>query len=82
MFKFNECLEAPGVIEYLKMRGIYSQYLKAKKYLLNGHYQQIDFKKRKPKSDEVFYFRINKQFRAIGYIDASAFIVTFIDNHQ
>ena len=36
-----------------------------------------------PKDDEVRYFRINKQFRAIGEFDENGnFLVLAIDNHQ
>jgi plasmid maintenance system killer protein len=38
---------------------------------------------REPKSDGVWYFRINKQFRAYALLkDKDVFVVYRIDNHQ
>jgi len=43
----------------------------------------LPFKKRQPKKDSIWYFRINKQYRAIGYIDDDRnLIIVEIDNHQ
>jgi plasmid maintenance system killer protein len=39
-------------------------------------------KKREPKEDDIYYFRINKKFRAIWYIENNNFYILEIDNHQ
>ncbi len=57
--------------------------MKAKQYMELGFYDSIDLRKRKSKSEGVFYFKINKKFRAIGYIENKTdFIVTEISDHQ
>lgn len=80
--KINKVLENDKVKKYLEGRNLIKQYKKSKNYLLQGRFFQIDFKLRKPKSERVWYFRINKQYRALGYFDDGDFIVFRIDDHQ
>lgn len=54
----------------LKKRQIVKPYLKAKKYLEADQYEIVDFKIRKPKSEEVYQFRITRKFRAF-LVDSS-----------
>jgi hypothetical protein len=75
-------LETKDVEKYLIKRNLLERYKKAKKFILSGNIQQVNFKKRNPKGSGLWYFRINKQFRAIGYFDKDDFIVFEIDNHQ
>ena len=82
MLRITSVLETEKIVEYLKSRGLLSQYKKVKNYILQGSFKQVDLKKREPKLEQVYAFRINKQFRAIGYIDGSLFKITHIDNHQ
>ncbi len=71
-----------SVIKYIIKRNLTKQYRKAKKYIINGQWQNVDLKLRKPKSDKIYYFRINKQFRAHCYLKDTTLIVFDIDNHQ
>jgi plasmid maintenance system killer protein len=82
MFPIKQVLERKEILPYLKSRNILKQYQKAKNYLLSQKFRNVNFKKRQPKADSVWYFRINKQYRAIGYFDDDNFIVVEIDNHQ
>ncbi len=82
MVNIIKVVELKKVAKYLKSRNLLKQYLKQKDILLSGGLKQIDFKLKNPKSEEVYYFRINRQFRAIGYIEDNIFIVADIDNHQ
>lgn len=75
-------LEEEGVVEYIKKRNLVKPYLKAKKHMEDGFYQTVDLRKRKPKSLQKFYFKIDKKYRAIGYIEEKTFIVTEILDHQ
>ena len=75
-------LEEDGIIAYIKKRNLVKPYLKVKKYLENDFFELVDLRKRKPKSANVFYFKIDKKYRAIGYIEANTFIVTEISDHQ
>ena len=58
-----------------------SSYKKVKQYLLLGLFSSVTLKKRQPKSSGVWYFRINKQFRAYAYISGGVMKVFYIDNH-
>lgn len=52
--------EEEGVVEYLQARKIAQQYLKAKRYLEMGYFGQVDLRKRKPKTEGIYYFKITK----------------------
>ena len=81
--KINRILERAEILKYLQIRNILKQYKKAKNYLLTENLNQIQFKKRQPKADSVWYFRINRKYCAIGYFDDDGdFIVVGIDDHQ
>lgn len=56
-------LEEEGVIGYLKTRNITNPYLKAKHYIELGFFGQVDLRKREPKSEGIFYFKITKKFK-------------------
>jgi len=51
-------------------------------YLENGDLKSAKFRKRKPKKLEIYYFRINKKYRAIGQFKNDLFVVTEISDHQ
>lgn len=74
--------ESDESLEYIKNRNLIKQYKKAKNFLLLWYLNNVSFKKREPKNEEVYYFRINKQFRAIGYVENNNFYVLEIYNHQ
>ena len=69
-------------MKYLESRQIITQYKKAKELLLSGNLESVQFKKRHPYKSEKYYFRINKQYRAIGYFDGDVFVVFEVDDHQ
>jgi plasmid maintenance system killer protein len=69
-------------LEYLQKRNLVKQYKKAKNYILLWYFQSVDLKLREPKEDQIYYFRINKQFRVHGFIENNQFYVLEIDNHQ
>lgn len=79
---FEKINESEDVVIYLKKRNLISQYKKCKALLLIWLYKNVDFRKREPKTDDIYYFRINKQYRAIGFIENKTFKVLKIDNHQ
>lgn len=75
--------EEKGILKYLEKRNLTEQYKKAKYYLLAGRTLQTKFKERNPKGSGVWYFRINKQFRALCVFNESGDLVVFeIDNHS
>ncbi len=80
--QITEILIEKGLIQFLEKRQLVKQYQKAKKHILEGNYKQVDLKLRQPKNERVYYFRINRQFRAWCYIDWNSLKVFDIDNHQ
>lgn len=69
-------------IEFIESRWLQKQYIKSKTFILDGHFKQVDFKLREPKKEEIYYFRINKQFRAWWRIEESILKIFHIDNHS
>lgn len=83
MPRIREILEKKDILAYLQARGLVKQYKRAKEYLLRGDTLQTKFKERNPKGSGIWYFRINKQFRALGVFDSEGNLIIFkIDNHQ
>lgn len=83
MTRIQSILETKEVAEYLAKRNLTAQYKKAKAFLLAGNMLQVRFKQRMPKSSGIWYFRINKQFRALCVFQQDGDLVVFeIDNHQ
>lgn len=71
-----------SILNYLTKRNIVNQYKKAKELLKLRQFSAVQFKKRKPKTSGVYYFRINQKYRALGIFDGKDFIVTEISDHQ
>ncbi|PID84225.1 hypothetical protein CSB09_02025 [Candidatus Gracilibacteria bacterium] len=67
---------------YLQKRNLTKSFLKAERHILSGNLQAVDFKIRQPKKDDIYYFRINKQFRALCRLIDGVLVVFEIDNHQ
>lgn len=63
--KISKIVEKETAILYMRERNLLKQYKKSKQYLLSGFFNLVNFKKRKPIKDQIWYFRINKQFRAL-----------------
>ncbi|MBP8016629.1 hypothetical protein KAZ01_01340 [Candidatus Gracilibacteria bacterium] len=82
MFNIKLILEEDYILEYLEKRNILKQYKKSKSNILNGNYSGNKIGYKEPKKDEIIYFRINKQFRALCRINGIKLIVFDIDNHQ
>lgn len=83
MPKVHQIFEQKEIFSYLESRGLVKQYQKAKQYLISGGTLQVKFKERNPKGSGIWYFRINKQFRAYGTFNKSGDLIIFkIDNHQ
>ena len=66
----------------VQKRGLEKQLGKAIKYILIWDLKTPSLKIRQPKSDGIFYFRINKQFRAICEIEKETLTILSISNHQ
>ena len=75
-------IERGDILIELKEKNLLIKYKKAKNFILGNHSKLVDLKKRKPQKDEVWQFRIDKQFRAYCYFESDTLIVFHIDNHQ
>ncbi len=80
--KITKILIASDLVEYLEARWLEKQYFKAKSFLLLWHYSIVQLKKRQPKEDWIFYFRINRQYRALCKIEEGVIKIFDIDDHQ
>lgn len=80
--KFETIKESKQVIVFLEKRKLTSQYLKSKNNLLSGHEGKYFFKERKPSGSGIWYFRINKKYRALAYLENKTLKVYDIDSHQ
>lgn len=83
MPKVQHIFERKEILAYLTARGLLRQYKKAKNFLLQNHALHVKFKERNPKGSGIWYFRINRKFRALGIFDKNGNLIIFkIDNHQ
>ncbi len=82
MVKISQVLITPEALDYLIKRQLEKQYQKTKIFIIAWHFANVDLKIREPKEDRIWYFRINKQFRALCELDGEALYVLAIDNHQ
>ena len=80
--KFNSIIELPEVLELLEKHKILKQYKKAKTNILSWNDTKAFFKERKPKWSWIFYFRINRKYRALWYIEDNELRIYDIDTHQ
>lgn len=80
--KIHKIIERPEILSFLQSRNLLVQYKKCKNYLLLGLFQSINLKVRRPKKDKIYYFRINKQYRALCVIVGNELRVIKIDDHS
>ena len=78
----SKILISDDLIEFIEKRNLINQYNKTKNYLLKWFFRQVNLKLREPKKDKIYYFRINKQYRAICKIEWDILKIFDIDNHQ
>lgn len=74
--------EFDEVLQYLEKKNLRKQYIKAKWNVEHDHTSGTQLRKREPKSDDMWYFRINRQYRALCYRDGDTLIVFDVDDHQ
>jgi len=67
---------------FLKKRNLEKQFEKCQEDLANNNLKKVNFKKLQPKWMNVFSFRINKQFFALGIMRDNIFRIFKISDHQ
>ena len=80
--KFNIIIESSDVSDYLNTHFLLKQYKKAKNNILFYNDTKAFLKERKPKWSWIWYFRINRKYRALWYIENNELRIYKIDNHQ
>ncbi len=78
----HDIVELKWIEEYLNKRWLTAQYIKAKRNILSWFFIGNFLKEKNPKWCNIHYFRINKQYRAIGIIDKNKLKIYKIDNHS
>ena len=78
----NKVIISDDLIDFIESRNLVNQYKKAKKYILSWFFRQVDLKLREPKKEKNYYFRINKQYRAICKLEWNILKIFDIDDHQ
>ncbi len=83
MNNLNNIFEDEWIFDFLQKRNLLIQYKKAKINILSWNNLKNYFKERNPKGSNIWYFRINKKYRAWWSFDNDWNLVIFkIDNHQ
>jgi len=80
--KIKLIIELKSVVNDLDKYNLLKQYKKAKDNILLDNNTKVFFKERKPKWSWIWYFRINKKYRALWYIEGNELRIYKIDNHQ
>ncbi len=80
--RFNSIIESKKVYNILIKKELLKQYKKSKDNLLNWYNTKAFFKERKPPWSGIWYFRINKKYRALWFIENNVLKIYDIDNHQ
>jgi plasmid maintenance system killer protein len=75
-------IEHKSIFTYLRKRGIQKQYVSAKNKIETGMTLGPKLKKRRPYSKNMWYFRINRQYRALCVRQDDVLYVYEIDDHQ
>jgi len=82
MLKIEVREEDEKIFKYLKKRNLVAQYQKSKEQIQLGLGYKVNLKKREPKIYNVYSFRINKKYRALGTIQNNKLIIFEINDHQ
>ena len=78
----DKILISSDLINFIEKRNLANQYKKAKSYILKWFFKQVDLKLREPKKNKIYYFRLNKQYRAICKLEWNILKIFDIDDHQ
>ena len=80
--RFKKIIESKKVLEYLEIHFLVNQYKKSKNNILSWNVWKTFFKERNPPWSGIWYFRINKKYRALWFIENNELRIYDIDNHQ
>ena len=81
-FKFDIIKLSDIAFKKIKKYQLDKQFKKSVKYLKEGNFKAINFKLRQPKIKGIYYFRINRQYRAWCKIYNNTLFIFDIDDHS
>jgi len=81
-FNFLDIQISDVVIKKVRKYKLENQFKKVIWYIRDGKLKTVRFKLRQPKSKWIYYFRINKQYRAWGKVKGKVLYVFDIDDHS
>ena len=78
----KEVTELASVVEYLNRHQLNGRYMKATEHVRGGALSMVGFKKREPKHENIWQFRITQKYRAFCVWKGATLVVFKIDDHQ
>ncbi len=78
----EEIFTTPVVDKYLQSHQLVTQFSKAILKFKSKNLSNLDFKKREPKSLDIWSFRITKKYRAFALREGNILKIFKIDDHQ
>jgi len=82
MINFKWVAYDDKVVKLIKKYQLDKQFKKAILYINQWDLKAVNFKLRQPKSKWIYYFRINKQYRALCKVMDNILFIVDIDNHS
>ena len=82
MFVFKWIAYDDKIKRIVKKYNLEKQFQKSISYIRRWDFKSVDFKLRQPKSKWIYYFRINRQYRAWCKVIDNILFITGIDNHS
>lgn len=82
MITIETVLVESQVDQYIRKHQLLSQFRKSVQKLKSGQHAGLDFKKRIPKSANIWQFRITQKYRAWCKKKKGVVIIYKIDDHQ
>ena len=80
--RIDEVAISKKCISYLKKRKLFQQYKKQETFILEWAFSKVQLGLRSPKSLGIYYFRINKQYRAFATKEWNRLVVFKIYDHK
>jgi len=81
-YRFSDITISDLALKKVKKYQLVKQFKKAISYIENWDFKTVKFKLREPKSEKVWYFRINKQYRAWCKIIDNVLYIFDINDHS
>ncbi len=74
--------ENDDVVDYMQKHQLVSLYIKAKEKIERDDFRSVQLRKRQPHSNNIWYFRIDRKYRALATREKGNLYVFKISDHQ